>query len=105
MIIAGVRPYIRTVPDGPIFQAGTDVVYRCKVTAAGSFTYRFLGYCLSGGSEQILFHFPLSTDTRTSFTINSTPKICLDIMEYIAWDDFGTVGKDRLYSQVTGVFG
>ena len=105
MIIAGVRPYIRTVPDGPIFQAGTDVVYRCKVTAAGSFTYRFLGYCLSGGSEQILFHFPLSTDTRTSFTINSTPKICLDIMEYIALDDFGTVGKDRLYSQVTGVFG
>ena len=81
VIIARVRPYIRTVPDGPIFQAGTDVVYRCKVTVPGSFTYSLLGYCLSGGSEQIIFHFPLSTDTPTSFSINSTPKICLDIME------------------------
>ena len=104
MIIAGVRPYIWTVPDGPIFQAGTNVVYRCKVTAPGSFTYRFLEYCLSGGSEQIIFQWE-STDTGTSVTINSTPKICLDIMECMAWDDSGTVGKDRLYSQVTGEFG
>ena len=105
VIIAGVRSYIWTVPEGPIFQAGTDVSYYCKVTAPGSFTYTLLLYCLSGGHEQLVVQFPLSTDTRRSVYMNSTPKHCSDIKECIAWDESGTVGKDRLYSQVTGEFG
>ena len=107
VIIAGVRSYIWTVPEGPIFQAGTDVWYYCKVTAPGSFTYTFKVYCLSGGHEQLALQLPLSTDTERSAYINSTPinNNCLDIKECIAWDESGTVGKDRLYSQVTGEFG
>ena len=105
MIIAGVRSYIWTDPEGPIFQAGTNVKYSCKVTAPGSFTYQFSGYCLSGGHEQLVVQFPPSTDTGLSVTIVSTPRFCLDIKECIAWDDSGTVAKDRLYSQVTGEFG
>ena len=81
-------------------------MHYCKVTALGSFTYQFSEYCLSGGHEQLVVQFPLSTDTRHSVTIISTPiNDCLDIKECIAWDESGTVGKDRLYSQVTGEFG
>ncbi|CAI8017305.1 hypothetical protein GBAR_LOCUS10527, partial [Geodia barretti] len=99
-----VRPYIVTIPEGPIFQAGREIKYYCKVIAPGAFSFKMTKYCVHMGSENLAYQSPLSTNTtETSFIINSTPTYCMDKVGCTAWDDAGSTAEDKLSVHVTGV--
>ena len=87
--------------EGPVFPAGVDVTYSCRVITPGDFTYSRLTYCLSGGVEKVLFIIPL-TDRQKSFTVNTCNLYCYDMEACRAWDDLGSTAEERLLIQITG---
>ena len=99
-ITVGPRPYIVTVPEGPIFQAGINVVCYCNVITPGSFTYLWRVHCLSSGSEGQFYSY--ITPKPSSITVNSCPLNCADLVRCTAWDSAGATGEDSVLMQFTG---
>ena len=99
-ITVGPRPYIVTVPEGPIFQAGINVVCYCNVITPGSFTYLWRVHCLASGSEGQFYSY--ITPKPSSITVNSCPLNCADLVRCTAWDSAGATGEDSVLMQFTG---
>ena len=99
-ITVGPRPYIVTVPEGPIFQAGINVVFYCNVITPGSFTYSWRVYCLSSGSEVLKYIY--ISPRHSPVTVNSCPSNCADLVRCTAWDSAGATGEDSVLMQFTG---
>ena len=87
--------------EGPVFPAGVEVTYSCRVITPGDFTYSHLTYCLSGGVEHVVSIFP-PTDRQTTLTFNTCNLICYDMVACRAWDDLGSTAEERSLIQITG---
>ena len=61
-ITAGVRPYIVTSPEGPIFQTGIFITYTCKAITPGSYNYSWRKYCLLSDSTEMEHIIPGDTE-------------------------------------------
>ena len=92
------RPYILTIPEGPIFKAGSLIVYLCKALTPGSYSLRWTEYCQNGDSEQVVRY----STSSIYFVINSTPNRCSTVVGCTAWDSAGTTAEDRHFRQITG---
>ena len=100
--MAGVRTYVVTEPEGPVYQACEYIVFYCKVMTPGDFTFSHVFYCLSGGIEKVVAQFSPVSDTEISTTQNSCPSYCFNVRACRAWDDLGSTAEDRSLAKLTG---
>ena len=100
--MAGVRTYVVTEPEGPVYQACEDIVFYCKVMTPGDFTFSHVYYCLSGGIEKVVALFSPVSNTGLSVTTPSCISYCLNVRACRAWDDLGSTAEDKALAKLTG---
>ena len=85
--------------EGPVFPAGVEVTYSCRVITPGDSTFSVLTYCLSGGVEEVIFP---PSQRQTTLTFNTCHTDCFDVVACRAWDDLGSTAEERSLIQITG---